>query len=113
MADTDPTFEEALDELREVVADLEGGRLGLEESLTRFEAGVGLLKRCHATLARVERRVELLTGTDDDGEPLTEPFDASATAGQGGAGRRANAGSRPRRNRKRGDGDEQEPAGLF
>ena len=105
-------FEEALDELRTVVADLEGGRLGLEESLGRFEAGVGLLRRCRATLDRAERRVELLIGSDDEGEPITESFDASATADRGGAGRR-DAGSTPRpRNRKR-KTDEGEPTGLF
>ncbi|MFH5804152.1 exodeoxyribonuclease VII small subunit [Alienimonas sp. DA493] len=109
----EPPFEEALDDLRAVIADLEGGRLGLEESLARFEAGVGLLRRCRATLERAERRVELLTGTDADGEPLTEPFDASATAEQGGAGRRDAGGSAKRpRNRKR-SADEDEPDGLF
>ena len=110
--DDEPRFEAALEELRAVVADLEGGRLGLEESLDRFEAGVGLLKRCHATLERAERRVELLTGVTDDGEPVTEPFDASATADRGGAGRRDGGKSRTR-NRKRGDADGEEPAGLF
>ena len=109
----EPDFEQALDELRGVVADLEGGRLGLGDSLARFEAGVGLLKRCQATLERAERRVELLIGVDDDGTPVTAPFDASATAQQSGAGRRANTDSAPRRNRKRADGDDAEPAGLF
>ncbi|NNJ26177.1 exodeoxyribonuclease VII small subunit [Alienimonas chondri] len=118
MSDTDesttdePPFEESLDDLRQVIADLEGGRLPLEASLARFEAGVGLLRRCRATLDRAERRVELLTGVDGDGEPITEPFDASATADQSGAGRRdAGAVKRPR-NRKR-TADEDEPDGLF
>ena len=111
-ASEESSFEEALDELRTVIADLEGGRLGLEESLGRFETGVGLLRRCRATLDRAERRVELLIGTDDEGEPTTEPFDASATADRGGAGRRdAGSANRPR-NRKR-KADEEEPTGLF
>lgn len=108
----EPPFEEALDDLRAVISDLESGRLGLEESLARFEAGVGLLRRCRATLERAERRVELLTGMDSDGEPVTEPFDASATAEQGGAGRReAGAAKSPRNRKQRQDGDE--PDGLF
>ena len=111
-ASGEPRFEEALEELRAVVADLEGGRLGLEASLTRFEDGVGLLKRCHATLERAERRVELLTGTDADGQPVAEPFDASATAERGGAGRRGAGKKRPR-NRERDDADGEESAGLF
>ncbi|QDT17698.1 exodeoxyribonuclease VII small subunit [Alienimonas californiensis] len=108
----EPPFEEALDDLRAVIADLEGGRLGLEESLARFEAGVGLLRRCRATLERAERRVELLTGVDADGEPVTEPFDASATAEQAGAGRRDAGTAKSPRNRRRA-ADEDEPDGLF
>ena len=109
----EPDFEAALDELRDIVADLEGGSLGLEASLVRFEAGVSLLKTCQATLNDAERRVELLTGEDADGNPVTEPFDASATAGRGGAGRRANTDSPPRRNRKRKAEPEEEFEGLF
>ena len=115
--DDEPRFEEDLDALRAALADLEGGRLGLEDSLARFEAGVGLLKRCRATLDRAERRVELLTGVTEDGEPVTAPFDASPTGDQGGAGRRAAGGESKRgghaRNRKRDDADGAPSAGLF
>ena len=114
-AGDEPSFERALDELRAVVRELEGGSLGLEASLARFEAGVALLRTCRTTLDRAERRVDLLTGTDEDGNPATEPFDASATGDGGKAGRRAsgaNSSSHPR-NRKRAGEDEEEPAGLF
>ena len=109
----EPPFEEALEELRTVIADLEGGRLGLEASLGRFESGVGLLRRCRATLERAERRVELLTGVDADGEPVTEPFDASATAEQGAAGRRAAGGATAKPRKRKPATDEDEPDGLF
>lgn len=75
-----PTFEAALGELQRIVADLESGSVGLEESLARFERGVTLLKNCYSTLERAERRIEILVGTRPDGTPLTQPFDASATA---------------------------------
>ena len=78
-ADT-PTFEAALAELQRIVADLENGSVGLEESLARFERGVTLLKTCYATLEQAEQRIELLVGARADGTPLTEPFDGSATA---------------------------------
>ena len=45
-----PTFEDALAELQRIVADLENGSVGLEESLARFERGVTLLKTGYATL---------------------------------------------------------------
>ncbi len=75
-----PTFEAALAELQRIVGDLENGSVGLEESLTRFERGVALLKTCYATLERAEQRIELLVGTRSDGTPVMQPFDASATA---------------------------------
>lgn len=75
-----PTFEAALAELQRIVADLENGSVGLEESLARFERGVALLKTCYATLEQAEQRIELLVGARADGTPVTQSFDASATA---------------------------------
>jgi exodeoxyribonuclease VII small subunit len=73
------TFEQSLAELDGIVRDLEDGQLGLEEALTRYEAGVGLLKRCYAQLREAEQRIVLLTGTDAEGRPLTQPFEHTAT----------------------------------
>jgi exodeoxyribonuclease VII small subunit len=47
--------------------------------LTRYEAGVGLLKRCYAQLRQAEQRILLLTGTDAEGQAITQPFEHSAT----------------------------------
>jgi exodeoxyribonuclease VII small subunit len=74
------TFERSLAELERVVRDLEDGQLGLEDALARYETGVSLLKRCYAQLQFAEQRILVLTGTDPDGHPLTQPFDHSATA---------------------------------
>jgi len=73
-------FEESLAELESIVADLEGGDLGLSDALARYEEGVRRLKQCHAQLQAAERRIELLSGVDADGNPITTPFDDSATA---------------------------------
>ena len=75
-----PSFEDALEELHEIVERLDGGELPLEESLDQFERGMTLLKQCHATLTAAEKRVELLVGVGEDGELETAPFDAEATA---------------------------------
>ncbi len=75
----EPTFEDALKRLEEIVGQLEAGQLGLEQSLARYEEGVKLLRRCYELLQRAERRIELLTGVDASGRPITQPFDASAT----------------------------------
>lgn len=74
-----PTFEQALVRLEEVVRDLEEGRTGLDDSLARYEEGVALLKRCYGILQNAEQRVALLTDVDDEGNPVTEPFDTART----------------------------------
>lgn len=92
--DPEPGFEEALTRLERVVAALEGGALGLDEALARYEEGVRLLARCRALLAGAERRVALLAGVDADGNPVTAPFDASATLERDAPGRRTPADGR-------------------
>ena len=74
-----PSFEDALNDLEQIVADLESGSLGLEESLKRFESGTKLLRECYAILETAERKIELLTGLTEEGEVETEPFDATGT----------------------------------
>jgi exodeoxyribonuclease VII small subunit len=84
------TFEQALAELEGIVRALEDGQTELEESLARYERGVGLLKRCYGQLRQAEQRILLLTGEDGDGQPLTRPFEHTATldALPGGEARR-------------------------
>jgi exodeoxyribonuclease VII small subunit len=74
------TFEQALAELDRIVRELEDGGTGLEESLARYEEGVGLLKHCYSQLRQAEQRIQLLAGVDDDGTPILKPFDHTATA---------------------------------
>jgi exodeoxyribonuclease VII small subunit len=74
------TFEESLVELERTVRELEDGRLGLDEALARYEQGVGLIKFCHNQLRQAEQKVLLLTGVDENGQPLLQPFRHEATA---------------------------------
>lgn len=74
-----PNFEQALLQLEAIVRQLEDGDVGLAEALARYETGIGLLKQCYNLLERAERRIELLCGVDAQGNPVTEPFDASST----------------------------------
>lgn len=65
-------YEQARDELIEVVRILELGQMGLDESLKYWERGEALAKRCEEHLAGAARRVEAaLQGTtkttDSDG----------------------------------------------
>jgi exodeoxyribonuclease VII small subunit len=78
--DDNLTFEEALGELERIVHELEDGQVDLEASLARYEKGVGLLKRCYAQLRQAEQRIVQLTGVDEEGRPLSQPFAHTATA---------------------------------
>ncbi len=69
------SFEESLEELEKIVAELESGKLGLSDALARYEQGVKHLKSCQQLLERAERKIELLSGVDADGNPITQPFE--------------------------------------
>ncbi len=53
-------FENSLQHLEKIVANMESGELGLEQSLEQFEKGIKLAKNCQDTLANAELRVEQL-----------------------------------------------------
>jgi exodeoxyribonuclease VII small subunit len=87
-----PRFEEALERLEAIVHRLEEGDLGLDEALKQYEEGVGLLRRSYELLKQAERRIEVLSGVDAEGNPIAEPFDNQATIAGGGPGRGSRAG---------------------
>lgn len=74
-----PRFEEALADLEVILRELEEGTISLEESLARYERGVGLLRQCYAQLRDAEQRVKLLAGLTESGTADLKPFDHVAT----------------------------------
>jgi exodeoxyribonuclease VII small subunit len=73
-------FEDSLAELEAVVEQLESGSLSLAEALARYEQGVKHLSACQRMLERAERRIELLSGIDASGNPVTRPFNDEEAA---------------------------------
>jgi exodeoxyribonuclease VII small subunit len=70
------TFEEALAELESVVTRLERGDVALDESISLYERGAALRKRCQDKLAEAEEKVSRIT-LGDGGQPTGgQPFDA-------------------------------------
>lgn len=71
MSDSDITpvsalgYEACRDELVEVVRQLEQGGLSLDESLTLWERGEALAKRCEEHLAGARERIEEALGAAD------------------------------------------------
>ncbi len=57
MSDETMTYDEALQRLEDLVAQLERGGTNLNETLALFEEGTALLKRCQAELGEVEGRL--------------------------------------------------------
>jgi exodeoxyribonuclease VII small subunit len=68
--DEDLSFEQALEELEAIVAELESGELPLDDMLRRFERAMKLKQQCAAMLERAEASVRELI--DEQGG--TEPF---------------------------------------
>jgi exodeoxyribonuclease VII small subunit len=75
----EPTFETALDQLEQIADDLERGESDLTVALAKYEQAVRLLKHCYGQLDAAERTVALLVDIDETGQPITAPFDATAT----------------------------------
>jgi len=75
MEEKQPKFEEALSELENIIAELEGGELSLDDSLERYERGIKALNACRRILGEAEKKIQLLLRTPD-GELKTQPFEA-------------------------------------
>ena len=58
--DTPQTFEAALAELEEIVANMEGGQLPLKNALAAYKRGAELLTHCQASLKDAQQQVEVL-----------------------------------------------------
>lgn len=73
------SFEEAMNELEEIVEKLENGELSLEKSLEYFQKGVELSKFCSKRLDEIERKITVLL-EDENGDLTEAPFIADNAA---------------------------------
>jgi exodeoxyribonuclease VII small subunit len=64
------SFEEAMAQLEEIIGQLETGSLSLDETLTLYERGQGLIALCSDTLDKAELRLEQLRAETGDTIPL-------------------------------------------
>ena len=88
-------FEHSLREVEQIVARLEGGQLGLSESLQQYEMGIKQLKRCHALLDAAEQRVNVLAGFDAEGNPVLEPLQKASASRKAGSAAQSTEHSPP------------------
>lgn len=72
-------FEEAIERLEAIIDRIERGEVGLEESLSEYERGVGLIRRCREILDKAEQRIAELSVEDGDGGGASaRPMESSA-----------------------------------
>nr|VFK08958.1 MAG: Exodeoxyribonuclease VII small subunit [Candidatus Kentron sp. LPFa] len=70
----EPSFEQSLAELEQLVIHMEQDELSLDEALKSFERGIELNRMCQKALDEAEQRVRILT--EKEGEFEAEPFGA-------------------------------------
>jgi exodeoxyribonuclease VII small subunit len=75
MAKNELSFEDALKRLEGIAREIEEGKIGLEESITRYEEGMKLVKQCRDILARAEQKIQKLQPTPS-GHLEAGPFEA-------------------------------------
>ncbi len=109
----EPSFEEGMHELETIVRRLEQGGGALEQALGDYSTAISLLKNCNGKLESAERRVEILSGVDAQGNPITRPVAESDSSleekQQQRSGRRSAVSGKGQAD----DGDSSDQAGLF
>lgn len=59
------SFEEAMKKLEEIAKELEKGDLDLDTSVSKFEEGMQLSKKCNELLENAEKRITVLLKEGD------------------------------------------------
>jgi|TARA_B100000579_G_scaffold106193_1_gene84554 exodeoxyribonuclease VII small subunit len=78
MSDTpisEMTFEQAMSELERIVTELERGDVPLEDSISLYEKGAELKKRCETKLKEAEQKVAAITLDEDGSVTGTKPLE--------------------------------------
>lgn len=70
----DLSYEESMKELEQVVKELEGNELTLDESIEKFEKGMKLSKHCSELLEGAEKKIAILL-ENEDGSVTSEKFE--------------------------------------
>lgn len=54
------SFEQALKQLETIADQIEQGKIGLEDSIDRYEEGMALVKQCRDILSKAEQKIQKL-----------------------------------------------------
>ena len=78
MSDTpisEMTFEQAMSELEKIVTELERGDVPLEDSISLYEKGAELKKRCETKLKEAEQKVAAINLDEEGSVTGTKPIE--------------------------------------
>ena len=62
------SFEQAIENLTEIVDKIETGQIPLAESLQQYETGMAMIKHCRSILLDAEKRIEEIAQEQDENE---------------------------------------------
>jgi exodeoxyribonuclease VII small subunit len=62
------SFEQAIENLTEIVDKIETGQIPLAESLQQYEIGMAMIKQCRRILLDAEKRIEEIAEEQDEQE---------------------------------------------
>jgi exodeoxyribonuclease VII small subunit len=74
------TFEQAINQLKGIVDQIEQGEIPLQDSLEQYEKGMALIKHCRDILQKAEKRIEKIS-KEEPPESEKEPEDAEPLLG--------------------------------
>jgi exodeoxyribonuclease VII small subunit len=75
---TDLSFEQAIENLTQIVDKIETGQVSLAESLQQYEKGMAMIKHCRGVLLDAEKRIEQIAGNDAEDERDEDTEDGEA-----------------------------------
>ena len=67
-------FEDNMENLEKIVTELEKGELNLDDSISKFEEGIKISKKCNKILEEAEKKITILL--EKDGNIEEENFTA-------------------------------------
>jgi exodeoxyribonuclease VII small subunit len=76
---TDLSFEKAIENLTGIVNKIETGQVSLAESLQQYEKGMAMIKHCRRILLDAEKRIEQISGNEEQEETDEGDVDADET----------------------------------
>ncbi len=71
--ETKKTFEQAMKELDKLVAEVESGKVSLEQTIEKYAQGMELIKYCRSILEQAEKKFEVIAKADRSNNTDPDP----------------------------------------